>query len=260
MNAPRPTTGTTHGSARLARPPRPLAGPPKRRRISRNDPPERRFPVIYPAPGGEGVPGGPGPALNFSHSVRKCSSPTIHGPLSPPDATGEQRVERRKLFSKYRTLEGLRQRRSPGLRGRHQEAPGSFGMKTKGGSRARPAGCSTSTDGKLPDTMPEMLTLPGVRARKTANVVLGNVSMASWKASRSTRMLGPARPPALASRPKRTPVQGGSVTSCGSFPATSGCRSRTCSIEQRAQGLQGPRCPRWRGVRPQRHLPVVHGV
>jgi endonuclease-3 len=145
----------------------PGPAPAKRRaRISRDDPPERRFPVIYRRLEKE-YPAAK-TALNFSTPYEMLFA-TIMSAQST-DVTVNKVTE--KLFSKYRTLEDYANADPEELQADIKQT-GFFRMKTKSiqGAARR---LLDVYDGKLPDTMEEILTLPGV-ARKTANVVLGNV-------------------------------------------------------------------------------------
>jgi endonuclease-3 len=143
-----------------------VPGPKRRPRISRNDPPERRFPVIYRRLEKEYPEART--ALNFSTPYEMLFA-TIMSAQST-DATVNKVTA--KLFSKYRTLEDYANA-DPQAFEADIKSTGFFRMKTKAiqGAARR---LIDVYDGKLPDTMAEMLTLPGV-ARKTANVVLGNV-------------------------------------------------------------------------------------
>jgi endonuclease-3 len=146
--------------------PPPDSPPAKRRsRISRDDPPERRFPVIYRRLEKEYPEART--ALNFSTPYEMLFA-TIMSAQST-DATVNKVTA--KLFSKYRTLEDYANADPEELQADIKQT-GFFRMKTKSiqGAARR---LLDVYDGKLPDTMEEILTLPGV-ARKTANVVLGN--------------------------------------------------------------------------------------
>jgi endonuclease-3 len=150
-------------------PPKLPPGPPpakRRTRISRDDPPERRFPVIYRRLEKEYPEAKT--ALNFSTPYEMLFA-TIMSAQST-DVTVNKVTE--KLFSKYRTLEDYANADPEELQADIKQT-GFFRMKTKSiqGAARR---LLDVYDGKLPDTMEEILTLPGV-ARKTANVVLGNV-------------------------------------------------------------------------------------
>ena len=155
-----------------AMPPEPTSAPPappaprRRTRISRDDPPERRFPVIYRRLEKEYPEART--ALNFSNPHEMLFA-TIMSAQST-DATVNKVTA--KLFSKYRTLEDYANADPEELQADIKQT-GFFRMKTKSiqGAARR---LLDVYDGKLPDTMAEILTLPGV-ARKTANVVLGNV-------------------------------------------------------------------------------------
>ncbi len=76
-----------------------------------------------------------------------------------------------KLFSKYKTAADYA--RSPrGMLEREIHSTGFFNAKAKS-LRAMGAAVAAEHGGKVPDTMEELVALPGV-GRKTANVVLGN--------------------------------------------------------------------------------------
>ena len=76
-----------------------------------------------------------------------------------------------KLFSKYKTAADYA--RSPrGVLEREIHSTGFFNAKAKS-LRAMGAAVAAGHGGKVPDTMEELVALPGV-GRKTANVVLGN--------------------------------------------------------------------------------------
>jgi endonuclease-3 len=156
---------TPETSAAPKPPPAPPA-PKRRARLSRDDPPERRFPVIYRRLEKEYPKAKT--ALNFSTPYEMLFA-TIMSAQST-DATVNKVTA--KLFSKYRTLEDYANA-DPQVLEADIHQTGFFRMKTKAiqGAARR---LLDVYDGKLPDTMAEMLTLPGV-ARKTANVVLGNV-------------------------------------------------------------------------------------
>ena len=147
-------------------PPKPPPAPKRRARLSRDDPPERRFPAIYRRLEKEYPEART--ALNFSTPYEMLFA-TIMSAQST-DATVNKVTA--KLFSKYRTLEDYANA-DPQEFEADIKSTGFFRMKTKAiqGAARR---LLDAYDGKLPDTMAEILTLPGV-ARKTANVVLGNV-------------------------------------------------------------------------------------
>jgi endonuclease-3 len=149
-----------------AAPKPPTPAPKRRARLARGDPPERRFPVIYRRLEKEYPEART--ALNFSTPYEMLFA-TIMSAQST-DATVNKVTA--KLFSKYRTLEDYANA-DPQEFEADIKSTGFFRMKTKAiqGAARR---LLDAYDGKLPDTMAEMLTLPGV-ARKTANVVLGNV-------------------------------------------------------------------------------------
>ncbi|HYR62230.1 MAG TPA: endonuclease III [Actinomycetota bacterium] len=142
------------------------APPPKRRgRISRDDPPERRFPVTYRRLERE-YPDAK-TALNFSNPHEMLFATIMSAQCT--DAMVNKVTA--KLFPKYPTLEDYANADPLDLEADIKQT-GFFRMKTKAiqGSARR---LLEVYDGKVPDTMAEILTLPGV-ARKTANVVLGN--------------------------------------------------------------------------------------
>src|ERR1700704_1859728 len=148
------------------KPPPASPAPKRRQRISRNDPPERRFPVIYRRLEKE-YPGAK-TALNFSTPYEMVFATLMSSQST--DATVNKVTA--KLFSKYRTLEDYANA-DPQEFEQDIKQTGFFRMKTKSiqGAARR---LLDVYGGKVPDTMAEILTLPGV-ARKTANVVLGNV-------------------------------------------------------------------------------------
>jgi endonuclease-3 len=161
--------GMTPKASAAPKPPHPdpTPAPAKRRaRISRDDPPERRFPVIYRRLEKEYPEART--ALNFSTPYEMLFA-TIMSAQST-DVTVNKVTE--KLFSKYRTLEDYANADPEEFQADIKQT-GFFRMKTKSiqGAARR---LLDVYGGRVPDTMAEILTLPGV-ARKTANVVLGNV-------------------------------------------------------------------------------------
>jgi endonuclease-3 len=161
--------GMTPKASAVPKPPHPdpTPAPAKRRaRISRDDPPERRFPVIYRRLEKEYPEART--ALNFSTPYEMLFA-TIMSAQST-DVTVNKVTE--KLFSKYRTLEDYANADPEEFQADIKQT-GFFRMKTKSiqGAARR---LLDVYGGRVPDTMAEILTLPGV-ARKTANVVLGNV-------------------------------------------------------------------------------------
>jgi len=140
-------------------------GPQRRRRISRDDPPERRFPVIYRRLEKEYPDART--ALNFS-SPHEMLFATIMSAQSTDVLVNRVTA---KLFPKYPNLEDYANTDRETLEADIKQT-GFFRMKAKAiqGSARR---ILDVYGGKVPDTMAEILTLPGV-ARKTANVVLGN--------------------------------------------------------------------------------------
>jgi endonuclease-3 len=155
-----------------AMPPEPTSAPPappapkRRTRISRDDPPERRFPVIYRRLEKEYPEART--ALNFSNPHEMLFATILSAQCT--DAMVNKVTA--KLFPKYPTLEDYANADRETFEADIKQT-GFFRMKTKSiqGAARR---LLDVYDGKLPDTMAEILTLPGV-ARKTANVVLGNV-------------------------------------------------------------------------------------
>jgi endonuclease-3 len=157
---PKATTAPTDAPA-------PAAPAPKRRtRISRDDPPERRFPVIYRRLEKEYPEAKT--ALNFSNPHEMLFATILSAQCT--DAMVNKVTA--KLFPKYPTLEDYANADRETFEADIKQT-GFFRMKTKSiqGAARR---LLDVYDGKVPDTMAEILTLPGV-ARKTANVVLGNV-------------------------------------------------------------------------------------
>ena len=143
----------------------PKAAAARKTRISRDDPPDRRFPVIFRRLEKEYPDART--ALNFSTPYEMLFATIMSAQTT--DATVNKVTE--KLFVKYPTLEAY-VNADPEEFERDIKQTGFFRMKTKAvlGSARR---LLDVYGGKVPDTMAEMLTLPGV-ARKTANVVLGN--------------------------------------------------------------------------------------
>jgi len=143
----------------------PAGAPSRKARISRDDPPERRFPVIYRRLDRE-YPGAKC-ALNFSNPHEMLFA-TI---LSAQTTDAMVNKVTADLFRKYPTLEDYANADREALE-QDIHPTGFFRNKARslqGAARM----LLDSYGGKVPDTMAEMLTLPGV-ARKTANVVLGN--------------------------------------------------------------------------------------
>jgi endonuclease-3 len=156
---PKATTAPTDAPA-------PPPAPKRRRRISRDDPPERRFPVVYRRLEKEYPEAKT--ALNFSNPHEMLFATILSAQCT--DAMVNKVTA--KLFPKYPTLEDYANA-DPETFEADIKPTGFFRMKTKAiqGAARR---MLDVYDGKVPDTMAEILTLPGV-ARKTANVVLGNV-------------------------------------------------------------------------------------
>ena len=143
----------------------PSPPPARRGRLSRTDPPERRFPVIYRRLERE-FPDARC-ALNFSNPHEMLFATILSAQCT--DAMVNKVTG--KLFVKYPTLEDYANADLAELED-DIHATGFFRMKAKAlqGSARR---LLDVYGGEVPRTMKEMLTLPGA-ARKTANVVLGN--------------------------------------------------------------------------------------
>lgn len=141
---------------------KPLA---RRSRLTRSDPPERRFPVIYRRLERE-YPGAKC-ALNFTTPYEMLFATILSAQST--DAMVNKVTE--KLFAKYPALEDYANVDIAELEN-DVHATGFFRMKAKAlqGSARR---LLEVYGGEVPRTMAEMLTLPGA-ARKTSNVVLGN--------------------------------------------------------------------------------------
>lgn len=153
------------GDAKGAAGSAPSAPAKRRSRMTRWDPPERRFPVIYRRLDREYPEAKT--ALNFSTPYEMLFATIMSAQTT--DASVNKVTE--KLFSKYPRLEDY-VAADPAEFERDIHQTGFFRMKTKAvlGSARR---LLDVYGGEVPHTMAEMLTLPGV-ARKTANVVLGN--------------------------------------------------------------------------------------
>lgn len=151
--------------ARAAAAPAAEPAPGRRTRLTRSDPAERRFPVIYRRLEKE-YPDAK-TALNFTTPYEMLFA-TIMSAQSTD--VGVNKVTE-KLFRKYTTLEDYANAGTAELEN-DIHATGFFRMKAKAiqGSARK---ILDDYGGELPRTMAEMLTLPGV-ARKTANVVLNN--------------------------------------------------------------------------------------
>lgn len=162
----RPMTAKGGAAAKPAPAPAAVPAAPKRRsRISRADPPERRFPVIYRRLEKE-YPNAR-VALNFSNPHEMLFATILSAQCT--DAMVNKVTA--KLFPKYPNLEDYANA-DPLEFEVDIKQTGFFRMKTKSiqGAARR---LLDAYGGKVPATMAEILTLPGV-ARKTANVVLGN--------------------------------------------------------------------------------------
>lgn len=137
-----------------------------RRGLWRDAPPEERFPVIlrrlqkeYP---------GAKCALNFSNPHEM-----LFATILSAQCTDEMvnKVTAR-LFKKYRTLEDYAEADPLELQ-EDIKSTGFFRQKTKS-IQATARKLLEDFNGEVPQTMEELVTLPGA-ARKTANIVLGNV-------------------------------------------------------------------------------------
>lgn len=134
-------------------------------KLKRSDPPEQRFPEIYRRLGRE-YPGAKC-ALGFSNPHEMLFSTILSAQCT--DAMVNKVTA--DLFRKYRTLEDYA--RADSIEFEKDIKPtGFFRQKTKSIlSTARQL--LDEFEGKVPDTMEDLLKLRGV-ARKTANIVLGN--------------------------------------------------------------------------------------
>ncbi|HEV8622252.1 MAG TPA: endonuclease III [Actinomycetota bacterium] len=142
-----------------------VSGEPKRSRFTRNTPIEKRAPEIIRIlsemyPDAKVV-------LNFSTPLEMAVA-TILSAQCTDERVNQVTVS---LFQKYRTCEDYL--RVPEAELAADIKPtGFFNQKTRAIRRA----CQRMVEvygGEVPDTMDDLLTLPGV-ARKTANIVLGN--------------------------------------------------------------------------------------
>ena len=132
---------------------------------SRNDPVAERAPVIL-ARLDEAYPDAH-VALNFSNPL-ECLIATI---LSAQCTDERVNIVTKDLFTKYRTAKDYLAVPEEELK-QEIHSTGFFNQK----ARSIRGACTRiveAYDGEVPDTMEELLTLPGV-ARKTANIVLGN--------------------------------------------------------------------------------------
>lgn len=134
-------------------------------RLSRADPPERRFPTIYRRLSREYPEARC--ALNFSNPHEMLFATILSAQCTDVMVNKVTAT----LFAKYPALEDYANA-DPAVLEQDIHATGFFRMKAKAlqGSARR---LLDAYDGQVPRTMKEMLTLPGA-ARKTANVVLGN--------------------------------------------------------------------------------------
>ena len=139
--------------------------PAKRTVLTRTSPAELRAPVIlerlratYPDAH---------VALNFSNPL-ECLIATI---LSAQCTDERVNIVTNKLFKKYRKPQDYLKVPEDELK-QDIRSTGFFNQKTKS-IRGTCARIVEVYDGKVPDTMEDLVTLPGV-ARKTANIVLGN--------------------------------------------------------------------------------------
>lgn len=137
----------------------------RRTKLDASAPPERRFGAIWRRldkeyPGAEC-------ALKFSNPHEMLFS-TI---LSAQCTDVMVNKVTAKLFQKHRTLQDYASAEAAELQ-QDIYATGFFRQKTKN-IQATARKLLDEFDGQVPDTMEELVTLPGV-ARKTANIVLGN--------------------------------------------------------------------------------------
>jgi len=137
----------------------------RKSRLSASDPPERRFPVIYRRLDRE-YPDAKC-ALNFSNPHEMLFATILSAQCT--DAMVNKVTE--KLFRKYPTLEDYAAADPQELQ-QDIKATGFFRQKTKN-IQATARKLLEDFGGEVPDTMAELITLPGA-ARKTANIVLGN--------------------------------------------------------------------------------------
>jgi endonuclease-3 len=139
--------------------------PAKRTELTRTSPAELRAPVIleqlraaYPDAH---------VALNFSNPL-ECLIATI---LSAQCTDERVNIVTEKLFKKYRKPQDYLKVPEDELKG-DIRSTGFFNQKAKS-IRGACTRIVEAYGGKVPDTMEDLVTLPGV-ARKTANIVLGN--------------------------------------------------------------------------------------
>lgn len=136
-----------------------------RQRLTRTDPPEKRFPVIWRRlykeyPGAEC-------ALKFSNAHEMLFSTILSAQCT--DVMVNKVTQ--KLFKKYRTLEDYANADTAEFE-MDIKPTGFFRQKTKS-IQATARQLLDEFDGRVPDTMEDLIKLRGV-ARKTANIVLGN--------------------------------------------------------------------------------------
>lgn len=135
-------------------------------KVSRSDPPARRFPIIYRR-------------LAKAYSDAKCalnfSNPheMLFATILSAQCTDEMvNKVTAHLFNKYKTLEDYANADPLELQ-QDVKSTGFFRQKSKN-IQATARRLLEEFNGKVPDTMEELVTLPGA-ARKTSNIVLGNV-------------------------------------------------------------------------------------
>ncbi|HEY8201599.1 MAG TPA: endonuclease III [Actinomycetota bacterium] len=160
---PAATDPATIAPAAPAAPAPPGRGP--KRRVTRTDPPERRFPVIWRRLVRE-YPDAKC-ALHFSNSHEMLFATMLSAQTT--DAMVNKVTE--KLFVKYPTLEDYASADRAELE-QDVKPTGFYRMKAKHVQETAQR-LLEDFGGKVPETLALLTTLPGV-ARKTANVVLGN--------------------------------------------------------------------------------------
>jgi endonuclease-3 len=143
----------------------PVLKPSRAPRPKRNDPAERRFPIVYRRltrayPDAKC-------ALNFSNPHEMLFATILSAQCT--DAMVNKVTE--KLFAKYPTLEDYASADILELQ-QDVKPTGFFRQKSKN-LQTTARVLLEKFDGRVPSTMAELITLPGA-ARKTANIVLGN--------------------------------------------------------------------------------------
>lgn len=136
-----------------------------RSRLTRSDPPERRFPVIFRRLDRE-YPDAKC-ALNFSNPHQMLFATILSAQCT--DAMVNRVTE--KLFVKYPAIEDYAQADLTELE-QDVKSTGFFRQKAKN-IKAAAQKILDDFGGEVPDRMEDLITLPGA-ARKTSNIVLGN--------------------------------------------------------------------------------------